>query len=221
MTDNFGYAFCSDKTLVSTIVGAALISPGNYGYYPLDNNAPQGSSIYFVDGFSDDEKWITLSNGIKNNKIGPADISFVISGGAFSIPAQDSLKVGFAIAAGETLNELRTAIIQSRIKYRGIISSINEGDKNIPKDFRLYQNYPNPFNPSTAIKYNVPAGGLVTLRIYDLLGREVTTLINEYQQPGIHNFTFNTQNYSLPSGVYFYQLNAGGSIQTKKMILLK
>ena len=220
MTDNFGYAFCSDKTLVSTIVGAALISPGNYGYYPIDNNAAGSINFGDANGFSDGEKWITLSSGIRNNKIGPADISFVISGGAFSIPAHDTLKVGFAIAAGETLNELRAAIIQSRIKYQ-LISSVNEEDKNIPTDFRLYQNYPNPFNPSTAIKYHIPAGGLVTLKIYDLLGREVATLINEYQQPGIHNLTFNTQNYSLPSGVYFYQISAGSNIQTKKMILLK
>lgn len=222
LTDNFGYAFCSDKTAESTIVGAALISSNKYGYYPIDNNATSGSIILADDnGFSDGEKWIALSSGIVNHQLVLTDISFVISGGAFSIPAQDTLKVGFVIAAGETLNEVRNAIIQSRDKYQDIISSINEDYKNIPTDFRLYQNYPNPFNPNTVISWQIAVGGHVALKVYDLLGREVTTLVDEYKQPGIYYSQFSIRNSQLPSGVYFYQLSAGGNIQTKKMILLK
>ena len=94
-------------------------------------------------------------------------------------------------------------------------------EKNIPESFQLYQNFPNPFNPETVIRYQLSVAGHVTLKIYDLLGREVATLVNKEQQTGIHNSTFNINNYALPSGIYFYQLNAGGNIQTKKMILLK
>ena len=95
--------------------------------------------------------------------------------------------------------------------------------------FELKQNYPNPFNPTTKIKYSIPnirsplpggaRGGLITLKVYDVLGGEVTTLINETKQPGEYEIEFNAA--SFPSGVYFYQLKAGEFIQTKKMILLK
>ncbi|NOX64767.1 MAG: T9SS type A sorting domain-containing protein, partial [Chlorobi bacterium] len=100
-------------------------------------------------------------------------------------------------------------------------------NKNIPSDFALSQNYPNPFNPSTKIKYSIPnvemrhASSLrnVSLKIYDILGREVATLVNEQQSPGNYEVIFNATN--LPSGTYFYQLNAGTFVQTKKMLLIK
>ena len=85
--------------------------------------------------------------------------------------------------------------------------------------FSLSQNYPNPFNPSTTIKWQQPIAGIVTLKIYDVLGREVTTLVNGELAVGKHEAKFDASRLS--SGVYFYQLQAGEFIQTKKMILLK
>jgi len=97
-----------------------------------------------------------------------------------------------------------------------------------PKVFSLEQNYPNPFNPSTKIKYVIPnvetlqsASIQVTLKIYDVLGNEITTLVNEQQQPGIYEVEFNTKEMNLTSGVYFYQLRANNFVETKKMILNK
>ncbi len=89
----------------------------------------------------------------------------------------------------------------------------------IPAKFVLDQNHPNPFNPSTALTYQLPAAGFVTLRVYDMIGRVVSTLVSERQNAGEHSVTF--IGGSLPSGVYFYQLNAGNLVQTKKMVLLK
>jgi len=89
----------------------------------------------------------------------------------------------------------------------------------IPERFDLYQNYPNPFNPSTTIKWQQPETGLVTLKIYDVLGREVTTLITEELTAGEHKTIFDASGFS--SGIYFYQIKAGDFIQTKKMILIK
>ena len=95
-------------------------------------------------------------------------------------------------------------------------------------DFRLEQNYPNPFNPSTKIKYQIPLGfaaspfskgGFVTLKVYDILAREVATLVNEEKPVGTYEVTWYAE--QLPSGVYFYQLKAGDFISTKKMLLLK
>lgn len=96
-----------------------------------------------------------------------------------------------------------------------------ENENAIPIEFRLEQNYPNPFNPSTEISWQLAVGSNVILKVYDVLGREVTTLIDEFQQAGTHTIKFNTQNYNLPSGIYFYRLKAGNFFQSRKMILLK
>ena len=89
----------------------------------------------------------------------------------------------------------------------------------IVTDYRFEQNYPNPFNSTTSIKYQIPELGLVTLIVYDVLGNEVATLVNEEKPTGSYEITWNAEN--LPSGVYFYRLQAGSFIDTKKMILLK
>ena len=105
-----------------------------------------------------------------------------------------------------------------------------------PETFELSQNYPNPFNPSTMISYRLTATGYVTLKIYDILGNEVATLVNEEKQPGIYEVEFSAKGgfasggnasgnsgivRNLPSGLYFYTLSASDFSETKKMILLK
>jgi hypothetical protein len=101
------------------------------------------------------------------------------------------------------------------------VSVANE--KKIPTEFRLNQNYPNPFNPTTTIKYSIPKLSFVTIKIYNVLGREVATLVNEEKPAGNYEVDFNisTFNHHPSSGVYFYQLKAGDFILAKKMILLK
>ncbi|NWF50757.1 MAG: T9SS type A sorting domain-containing protein [Ignavibacteriaceae bacterium] len=85
--------------------------------------------------------------------------------------------------------------------------------------FRLYENYPNPFNPSTKIKFFIPRSGVVQLKIYDLLGREISTLVNEFRNAGEYIEEFNAIN--LPSGIYFYELTSESNVVSKKMLLLK
>jgi hypothetical protein len=89
----------------------------------------------------------------------------------------------------------------------------------IPTAYKLSQNYPNPFNPSTQIDYTIPTAGSATLKVYNLLGQEVSTLVNENLQAGTYQATFNAA--SLPSGVYMYQLKSGSYSDSKKMLLLK
>jgi TctA family transporter len=89
----------------------------------------------------------------------------------------------------------------------------------IPTEYSLQQNYPNPFNPSTTIRYSLPQSGQVKLIVYDVLGRQVATLIDEKQNAGVFAITFNAAR--LTSGVYFYRLNIGTFTQTKKMLMLK
>jgi hypothetical protein len=89
----------------------------------------------------------------------------------------------------------------------------------IPGSYQLYQNYPNPFNPATKIKFDLPKEGFVTLKVYDILGREVAVLVNQQLQAGSKEYEFNAIN--LPSGVYFYKLKAGDFTATKKLVLVK
>jgi hypothetical protein len=88
-----------------------------------------------------------------------------------------------------------------------------------PNNFALFQNYPNPFNPTTNISYQLPVTGNVTLKIYDMLGREVATLVNEVKEPGTYELKWNAAN--IPSGIYLYKLSAGNFAQTRKLVLLK
>jgi hypothetical protein len=89
----------------------------------------------------------------------------------------------------------------------------------IPIEFSLEQNYPNPFNPSTKIKFSIPQGEYVSLRVFDILGNEIATLVNEKREPGTYEVTFDAAN--LTSGVYVYKLDAGDFVQTKKLVLMK
>ncbi|MDR3668868.1 MAG: T9SS type A sorting domain-containing protein [Ignavibacteriaceae bacterium] len=97
--------------------------------------------------------------------------------------------------------------------------NVNLTDINIPTTYNLYQNYPNPFNPTTAIQYQIPKPGIVTIKVYDILGREVATLVNENKVAGDYNFTFDASRFA--SGVYIYQLRVNDYVSSKKMILLK
>jgi hypothetical protein len=97
---------------------------------------------------------------------------------------------------------------------------VEDNDKNaLPKEFLLLQNYPNPFNPNTTINYQISKPGLVTLKTYDILGRQVATLINENKVAGFYDITFDAS--KLPSGVYIYQLKVNDFVTSKKMNLLK
>lgn len=92
----------------------------------------------------------------------------------------------------------------------------------VPSEYKLHQNYPNPFNPVTSIKYSVVKDGFVTLKVFDALGRETATLVNEYKKAGTHEVSFSAgQNSSLSSGVYFYGVNVNGFTDIKQMVLIK
>jgi hypothetical protein len=98
------------------------------------------------------------------------------------------------------------------------VSDVEEDDVKL-SDFNLAQNYPNPFNPSTSIKYAISNTQFVTLKIYDIIGNEVATLVNEYKPAGSYELNFNAS--KLSSGVYLYSLQAGDYFQTRKMTLIK
>jgi hypothetical protein len=137
----------------------------------------------------------------------------------------DSLQVGDKIKLRATITD--TSIYNNVSHYpatgwvvMNVLSPlVSVENENVPVTFNLSQNYPNPFNPTTSLQYAIGSRQFVTLKVYDLLGREIATLVNEEKPAGEYEVEFN--GYTLPSGIYFYQLKAGSFSETKKMILLK
>jgi flagellar hook assembly protein FlgD len=105
------------------------------------------------------------------------------------------------------------------LKFTAAITGINLISNEIPSSYSLSQNYPNPFNPSTVVRFQLSVVSNVVLKVYDVMGREVQTLVNEKLSAGTYEVTFDGSN--IPSGVYFYKMQTGDFSETKKMILMK
>jgi hypothetical protein len=103
-----------------------------------------------------------------------------------------------------------------------VITSIDENES-LPNEFSLSQNFPNPFNPSTTIQYSLVKSGMVSLKVYNVVGQEVVTLVNGHQEAGSYTLTFNAKEggASLSNGVYFYRLDAGSFVSIKKLVFMK
>jgi len=122
------------------------------------------------------------------------------------------------IGQGPVLN-LAVHAGDTRLLYCGQPTSVSEKPTNGTASYELYQNYPNPFNPTTTIRFSIPHRGYVTLKIFDVLGREVATLVDGEMEAGEHTVNFNAE--WIPSGVYFAQMKAGNVVQRIKMVLVK
>ncbi|MDR3610075.1 MAG: T9SS type A sorting domain-containing protein [Ignavibacteriaceae bacterium] len=137
----------------------------------------------------------------------------VVLGTIIDVPMQDS--GGYTVTNPSAFNKLKMTITYTDVLP---VESISFSAKKV-SGYRLNQNYPNPFNPSTTINYQISNQGFVTLKVYDILGNEIQTLVSEVKSEGTYDVTFNSAN--MPSGVYFYKLQSGSFIETKKMILLR
>ncbi len=150
----------------------------------------------------------------------------ILAGTLQNLEVDQSRVIYFAIAIGGSEQEMLNNI-QAADQQFSVITNVKSNESNVPLNFTLYQNYPNPFNPSTTIKYTIPEEVKnqksevknVILKIYDILGREVATLVNKKQKPGTYKVNFDAS--KLPSGIYFYRLNCENFIKTKKMTLIK
>jgi len=118
-------------------------------------------------------------------------------------------------ASGKVQYRLKQIDFDGQFEYSNVI----EVDAGLPKVFALEQNYPNPFNPSTTIRYQLPVASEVKLEVYDVLGKKIATLVNERQSAGSYQVVWNAS--GLSSGTYFYRLQAGTFVETKKMIMVK
>ncbi|MDP3581370.1 MAG: T9SS type A sorting domain-containing protein, partial [Ignavibacteria bacterium] len=174
-------------------------------------------SDYWLDEKNSSNIWV-LSTGtyrglyFSNN----CGLSFSIKGGSTSSLRKMQVinnKVGFI------LGDAGDFFVTDDIQY--YTTGLKEDNKSIPIEYSLEQNYPNPFNPSTKISFQIPQAGFVTLKIYDQLGREVETLVDEYKTAGSYDSQFQILNSRLSSGIYFYTLKAGSFVLTKKLVFLK
>jgi hypothetical protein len=106
-----------------------------------------------------------------------------------------------------------------KIWYTGIPTSAKKLNENLPEKYSLSQNYPNPFNQSSIINFQCSMTGIVKLMLFDITGREINTLVNEYLYPG--SYSVNIDGSNLTSGVYYYKLTAGNYSEVRKMILIR
>ena len=194
---------------------------------------PYGYLMYLIKG--NDYFFINLFNNYPNhpldtlNYIIPAHDSILLQIYDIDLCAickkqpneyfEDTLRFVFSFMDGNIYSFSRSIPISGE----GHPSAV-EDDESLPKEFSLSQNYPNPFNPSTKISWQSPVSSWQTLKVYDVLGNEISTLVNEYRSAGNYEVNFSVGRDSSPalaSGVYYYQLKTGSFVETKKMILIK
>jgi photosystem II stability/assembly factor-like uncharacterized protein len=214
---NFNYylgkiKFVNDSTGYLIHGGSRLLKTSNRGNYWYEITSSQVNSIYDFDFISQDSGYIvgwggailrTFNGGLQWStqnvtNVTPQSIKFINN------------RTGFIVGS--------TGMILKTNSF-GINVGINLLSNNIPTDFYLNQNYPNPFNPITNINFGLNKSGHTILRIYDINGRQVEILKNEYMQPGNYSIKWNALGYS--SGIYFYSIQFENKVQTRKMLLIK
>ena len=160
--------------------------------------------------------------------LAPGERLFMMSSGPFTMALGDTQEVIFAIVGGQGSDHLESVSVMKDHVHEvqtfvdnsfmeGFTRVADSDPIRIPQDFCLHQNYPNPFNPTTTIRFRLPRAGFVTLRIYDLLGKEIQTLLNEQRPAGEYAVTWKAEDLS--SGIYVCRLEVGGFVDTRKLVL--
>jgi photosystem II stability/assembly factor-like uncharacterized protein len=194
---------------------------GGVSWNNTTNNLPQHTPMYdilfYYPGYETNTYLVAAHNGVYISS----------NSGSSWQPFMDGLPKTISMRFDHYLGYyyLNTDKIRVATHGRGIWetsmnpSAISKKSNDIPIKFNLSQNYPNPFNPVTKIKYDIPKTARVSIKVYDILGREIAALVNEEKQPGYYEAVFNGSNFA--SGVYFYRINAGNYNAVKKMVLVK
>ncbi|MCB9248914.1 MAG: ammonia-forming cytochrome c nitrite reductase subunit c552 [Ignavibacteriales bacterium] len=161
----------------------------------------------------------------------PNGVVLIQSSADFTTAADDSLTprtmragyVYFFVEEDRSMGihnpQYTVAMLKAAIDEMGGVTGINYTDNQLPQEYKLSQNYPNPFNPTTVINFSLPEAGKVTVKVFDALGREISTLVDEQMNAGNYSTNWNASNYA--AGIYFYSIQANNFVSTKKMVLLK
>ena len=175
--------------------------------YLIWNEGEMGSGLHY--NFSTDNGTSWNNHNLITDNAMPFFPSVAVSGSAGHVVWFDIRFIGLGV----------TDEIYYQYNPTGSITEVNEPINLLPNTFALLQNYPNPFNPVKKISYQLPIGSNVTLKIYDVLGNEIETLVNKEQNSGSYEVEFDAS--KLTSGVYFYQFKSDNYLETRKMILMK
>lgn len=207
-------------TQIPTGINTGSLSAYASDYIRFSSSTPQKISIHFDGTDTSEFRLIFLKLGNENSQIYSIDsvLPDSLNNAIFQF---DSLGgavkkiIMIVMNTDASLNENQKADYE----YSAEIILDTVSDQENIFNYSLQQNYPNPFNPMTKIKYSVPISDVVQIKIYDIMGKEITILLNEYKQAGTYQIDFDAS--SLPSGVYFYRMISGSYSETKKMILLR
>jgi len=233
--DNSGFQFSSNNG--TSWIEAGFTNEDVFAIEVIDNNifVSAQSGVFRTTDLG--INWTPAGNNLPTNKV----LTFAVYGNNLFASTQNFgiwLSTDFGgnwtnISEGfDPLYQANTLIVNKPYIFAGrrirgvwrrllseVVTSVELTDDQIPNDFTLKQNYPNPFNPSTNIEYSIPSESFVELKVYDVLGNEVATLVNEQQQAGVYRADFDAVN--LPSGIYFARITANEFTQVVKMTLLK
>lgn len=210
-----GYAYDSRQGNSAIYVGVVMLGKKPLVFRAINNNARGIENWGVNDGFTKTEKWDALHNGVSSFMAGPNDISMVIGCGPFTVAKNDDASIPLAFVAARGLDSLKKVAALARSLWHTI-----EAQNNHPDLFTLEQNFPNPFNSETHIRYSIPSDGVVSLKVYDILGREIAVLIDQHQQRGVYDVSFPGRR-KISSGIYFYRLIHNEYSEVRKMILIK
>jgi len=221
---NIKWTYQSGSPIFSTpaVSDVGLIYFGNHGGKVVALDSGSVVHWYYQDSASVDAPLLYERGTLYVGTVGGRFLAFY-DGADSSIYAPGSQKAHLAKSTAAMSspvwgtfhgNNQRTGVSVEKFVTK-VIGSTNL----LPNEYNLMQNYPNPFNPTTTINYSLQMSSVTTLKVYDVLGREVKTLVNERQTAGLHSVTFNAENF--PSGVYFYKLSAGKFVETRKLVLIK
>jgi hypothetical protein len=201
--------------------GVKVLSPGALGVSMLDWDTYSLDPA--ADAATDSVRNAMVKNtGYKDSLIvaGSNGSIYTVNVGKTSFTNKgDSATFFYAVGYGTTENEMYAALDSATAKYPKIATSVQRNEVMKPIGFSLEQNFPNPFNPSTQIKFSVGTTSFVSVKVFDALGREVRTLVNQQLETGAYATTLSAENLS--SGMYYYTLQAGSFTETKKMLLMK
>ena len=217
----------SDPDNIRPYFQKLIVTRKNFVHNPVINlvNNSDNDNVYSYSSTSAEHNLITVANFKNETKNITLDLANLPFDGSSNYYLTDLIEGNVYKVTPSERNAYPVSLseYQARVFYYGpdsVVVDVNESTKeNLPSEYKLFQNYPNPFNPTTTIKFRIKENGKVTLKIFDVLGAEVLTLVDEVKNPGIYKIYFNASNLS--SGVYFYQMKSGNFIDTKKFLLLK
>jgi hypothetical protein len=201
--------YMSQKLLNKSLFSIRMLDWDAYSTDP-DNDVATDTTRYLMSTYT---KFDTLLAAGINGSV------LQMNAGLYTLAPKDSADVYYGVGLGASASEAIALMDSAQAKYGKLVTSVERTTAVVPSQFALQQNYPNPFNPSTQIRFMLPARSGVSLTVYDALGRNIRTLVNQQLEAGEYVTTFDAT--GLSSGVYYYVLRTGSAVESKRMVLIR